>query len=117
MTDLPTVTGRQVLAAIAEATDRPAYVEQTGGGTATIYVGKPGDGAFNEWDRYAAAIGPGTFNWTDPDASTFYLGDLYVGPDDMGEAGGWTCTTLADVTEAVRRTLAGQHTGRFARAL
>ena len=94
---LETATGRQCLDAIAKATNLPAYVEMTGGGVATIYVGER-----DEDDRFLLAIGPGTFNWSDDGgASVFYLGDLYVGPDDDGEYPAAVVTTLDQLTQAV----------------
>jgi hypothetical protein len=61
----------------------PAYVEQTGGGAATIYAGTPwheeGYG-----DRYPATAGPGQymFGGARPVAD---LRDFYIGPDDDGD--------------------------------
>jgi hypothetical protein len=72
-----------------------AYVEQTGGGTATIYAGElkaRGKGAaigaekvFDD-DRWDASAGPGWFagpGWTRGRGGTE---EFYVGPDDDGEA-------------------------------
>jgi hypothetical protein len=59
----------------------PAYVEQTGGGCATIMVGEE----IGNTERYQVLVGPGWFdgpNWTKP---VFDTADLYVGPDDDGE--------------------------------
>lgn len=56
-----------------------AYVEQTGGGCATILAGK------KEADRWSVAGGPGWFEgpaWTKARASR---DEFFVGPDDDGE--------------------------------
>lgn len=81
-----TFTGREVLDAIAAATDAPAYIEQTGGGTATLYIGatRAAIGFDADEPRYRLAAGPGSFDWGDSDRSTFYASDLYIGPDDDG---------------------------------
>ena len=98
----PTLTGRQILDAIATVTDLHAYIEMTGGGVATIYVGTLDP----ESNRFVLAIGPGTFDWSDGGAnSVFYPSDLYVGPDDDGEATADAVTTLDELTASVRRWL------------
>jgi len=62
-----------------------SYVEQTGGGCATIYAGAripDGDGE----ERFQACAGPGWFEgpgWSNGRANT---ADLSVGPDDDGQA-------------------------------
>ena len=102
MTENGTVTGGEVLDAIASATDLPAYVEMTGGGVATIYIGHAGpDG------RFTLAGGPGSFRWADDGrASIFYFEDFSFGPDDDGDSDLWkNVTTLADVAPAVRELL------------
>jgi hypothetical protein len=61
-----------------------AYVEQTGGGCATIFAG-PTHEVEGYGDVYAVAVGPGWFEgpgWTD---GRGHAGDLYVGPDSGGE--------------------------------
>lgn len=73
------ISGAEVLAAVARVVDLPAYVEQTGGGCATVLVGYPGPEG-----EYTLAIGPGRFDWADSGRSAFWLADLYVGPDDHG---------------------------------
>jgi len=73
----------------------PAHVEMTGGGVATIYVGKPrklsaesaaelGVGFEAGDEFYPAVIGPGTFR---PGASYGSAHELVVGPDDDGDDG------------------------------
>jgi hypothetical protein len=79
----------------------PAYVEQTGGGVATIYAGKlePVQEPVYRWapeggreragtttvERWQAVAGPGWFEpgWQNPRAD---LSDFSIGPDDDGEA-------------------------------
>lgn len=97
-----TVTGQQVLEAIAAATDEPATIEQTGGGTATVYIGTPRFVNDVMDSRYRLAFGPGSF-YPRP---TFYLQDVTVGPDDWGERPGIEVESLADLTEAVRALMA-----------
>jgi hypothetical protein len=65
-----------------------AYVEQTGGGCATIYAGKLSlnvnfltDDDAERWDCIA---GPGWFQWPGGHAIG-EIGDFHVGPDDDGE--------------------------------
>lgn len=85
-----------------------SYVEQTGGGVATIYAGpqheEPGWGT-----RWACLAGPGWFDgplWTLPVGD---LGDFYVGPDDDGETEPLrtkrehTVADVADLIESVIR--------------
>lgn len=72
----------------------PAYVEQTGGGCATIYAGEKTPQTFTisygaketyTEDRYEACAGPGWFagpGWTNGRADT---SDFYVGLDDDGQ--------------------------------
>lgn len=83
----------------------PAYVEQTGGGCATIYAGEP-DRTDPQWPRYKALAGPGWFEgpgWSNGRADT---SDFYVGPDDDGE-GGYVISqadwTEADAAEAIAK--------------
>jgi len=62
-----------------------AYVEQTGGGCATILAGP-----MSEDGHAVAAAGPGYFDgpgWTCGRGDT---DDLYVGPDDQGESDSMT---------------------------
>lgn len=84
----------------------PAYVEQTGGGCATIYAGplfayhhtvwragKPTDETEIEW-RHVVAAGPGNYGW-DQGPSIGNIGEFYVGPNDEGETEGVTTGDLA----------------------
>lgn len=64
----------------------PAFVQQTGGGVATIYAGEPyTDPIDDEW--YPAVAGPGWFDgpgWIRPFANPE---DFYIGPDNnVGDA-------------------------------
>ena len=57
----------------AEGLDK-AYVEQTGGGTATFYIQQ-------EKHHEMVTAGPGRFDWGNPDNSEFTLGEFYYGMD------------------------------------
>lgn len=76
-----------------------AYVEQTGGGVATIYAGPtrpdPEDPSAR---RFAAVAGPGSYGWGHR-ASVASLDEFYVGPDDQGEADAIDVATVGAVTE------------------
>lgn len=91
--------------------DTFAYVEQTGGGTATIYAGH----TFVESDygtRYAALAGPGWFEGPGWTIARGYAADFYVGPDDEGDANPWepNLSTLVDEdpTDSVEAAIAAQ---------
>lgn len=59
----------------------PVTIEQTGGGCATLYVGSRDDDG-----RYWLAIGPGSYDWSEPWASAFDApGDVCICPDDDGQ--------------------------------
>lgn len=58
-----------------------AYVEQTGGGCATILVGEEKDG------RWEAAVGPGWFDEPGWSRGCGTTADLWVGKDDEGDTG------------------------------
>jgi hypothetical protein len=79
------------------APDVVAYVEQTGGGCATIYAGKRRESATGDADSFSAdavlfqhphedfgrwpiMAGPGSFDWHGRD-HTAHVDDFYVGPD------------------------------------
>lgn len=51
-----------------------AYVEQTGGGTATLYANKV------EGDNKILG-GPGSYNWREPGKSVFTSDEFFVGED------------------------------------
>lgn len=74
------------------------FVTTTGGNTATIYAGGM---AYTDDDgeaRWAASCGPGTFRWGDG-PNLFDHGELYVGPDDDGEATPVECYEVGAWTE------------------
>lgn len=79
-----------ILSALAEM-DLAATVEQSGGGTATIYAGR---------DVSAIAIGPGSYDWENPSASTFDYSELFVGPDD-DSGHGYYVESIKDLKIAV----------------
>lgn len=100
-----TFTGHEIRAAVKAATDLPFFIAQTGGGVATGFIGEPR--AVGDFEGvYRLALGPGTFDWRDPDDSTFYAEDLNIGPDDWGERPSKFVTSLAELTEATRALLA-----------
>lgn len=74
-----------------------AYVEQTGGGVATIFAGairqEEGYG-----DRYAAVAGPGTYGWGQRPSVADSV-DFCVGADDSGETDPIYCAEVGAVTE------------------
>lgn len=75
-----TFTAADFRDAIREARPREIVtVHQTGGGTATLYVGAP-----DARSRFALAIGPGSYDWRHPWESWFELSETAVGPDDDG---------------------------------
>jgi hypothetical protein len=103
----------------------PAYVEQTGGGCATIYAGESFERTepMYSWasgerevighgteTRFPALAGPGWFDgpgWTEGRADT---ADFYIGPDDDGDNAPpftandeWTEQTAADAIASVVR--------------
>lgn len=70
------ITAFEILHVLRTTVTLPCFVDQTGGGTATIYIGYKGpDG------RYTLALGPGSYDWAYPDLSSFYMEDLTMGPD------------------------------------
>src|SRR5664279_331292 len=82
-----------------------AYVEQTGGGCASIYAGAIRYNADGDPD-YAAIAGPGRFEgpgWTDGRGDTE---DLYVGPtgendDHFIDVRGYSVTTEEEVATLI----------------
>lgn len=75
------------LAAAVRALGHEAFVEQTGGGCATLFAGGTHIDGHGE-TRYVAAAGPGWFDgpdWTLPRAFIGQGGDFCVGPDDDGD--------------------------------
>ncbi len=123
-----TVVNFEAIAKALEAKGIPAYVEQTGGGCATIMVGKltpreepnytwkflneagngPGIDGTKMEDRYDLLVGPGWFDgpgWTEGRGDT---DDLYIGPDndtgnDYTECKGLTqAQVLAEIEKQYR---------------
>lgn len=73
-----------LLALKAEHPDVPAYVEQTGGGTATLYIGTKFGDDTESGGNYPVVAGPGSYNWSNGNHSTFSWEEFVVGPDDYG---------------------------------
>jgi hypothetical protein len=87
-----------------------AYVEQTGGGCATIYASKTADArgypVRPDGDHHECAVGPGWFDgpgWTRPRAS---LSDLVVGLDDDGETEPYVATAADDEASLAAKIIA-----------
>lgn len=81
-----------------------AYVEQTGGGCATIYAG-PQFHDDEGYKRYAAVAGPGWFNGPGWTLAAADCRDFYIGADDDGESpyvspSSPDITDVADLIEA-----------------
>lgn len=86
-----------------------AYVEQTGGGCATIYASRTADErglpARPDGDHCEVVAGPGWFagpNWTKPQAAVL---DLWVGLDDDGQTQGETTTSVDDEASVAQRMI------------
>jgi hypothetical protein len=93
----------------------PAYVEQTGGGCATIYTGKPyhaRDGQFQGKPCFRAVYpvvaGPGGFDWGG-DRHTAYFGEFCIGPDDQGEGECYSSSTEKDTVRSLLDEMARQY--------
>lgn len=72
--------GGELVSSLKAAGWTDSYVEQTGGGTATIYARKI------ETEEYILG-GPGSFNWNDPSKSVFTTDEFVVGEDQFDLAG------------------------------
>lgn len=75
------------IAAAVRALGVPCFVEQTGGGCATVYAGDTYTDEHGD-ARYLAGAGPGWFEgpgWTNARADLVDGSDFYVGLDDDGE--------------------------------
>ncbi len=73
-----------------------AYVEQTGGGVATIYAASRSLKDANGHDHYGFAAGPGSFagpGWTNAHGHT---DDFYLGANDTGDSVFVSCVGMAD---------------------
>lgn len=80
-------SGRTMLELVADELPG-SYVEQTGGGTATLMffkgTGVPGQLRAGE---AAIAAGPGSYNWDKPDESVFRSGEFAFGREDYDSNG------------------------------
>lgn len=86
----------------------PAYVEQTGGGVATIYAGEQNiPDPSGEWMRWQALAGPGWFEGPGWSNGRGHTSDFAIGPDDDGEtrplfaSDDWDETRVAEELAAV----------------
>jgi hypothetical protein len=109
---------------ILHKNDVEAYVEQTGGGTATIYAGKQADHeepryvwrdgvreqvGTETWARFPVIAGPGWFEgpgWSKGRADT---GDFTIGPDDDGESDDIFTASDADNEATVAAEILRRH--------
>jgi hypothetical protein len=69
-----------------------AYVEQTGGGCATIYAGARYTNRFGD-PAFAAVAGPGTFGWGQR-PSIASPEEFFIGADDQGETPVIDCAAI-----------------------
>lgn len=88
----------------------PAIVEQTGGGTATVYAGEPHDDGGDGAERYPVAAGPGHFTGPGWTRGRAYREEFSVGVNDDGltdshypPAG----ATAADIARMIGHVLRG----------
>lgn len=87
-----------------------AYVEQTGGGVATIFAGESFEvieGSGEPYRRWPAVAGPGWFDgpgWTLPKADG---DDFYVGRDDDGESPYTEAHTVESAVAAIAALVEG----------
>ena len=80
------------------------FIDQTGGGCATIFIGP----TYTDDDgdlRWTVAIGPGAYAWDGPGASSFTFDELCVGRDGGDEA--VYVTNARELRAEVRRLLGG----------
>ncbi len=102
-----------------------AYTEQTGGGTATIFVGNCDiRSRYPETDDlyFPVAIGPGVYDWIDSRSSTFSAAECCVGPDEEGPTDEYEYiaaddveTFVAKIVEAAARIFARETTRAYDR--
>jgi hypothetical protein len=88
----------ETIVALVKAQGIAAYVEQTGGGVATIYAGDTRTEAGTEY--YAVAAGPGRFSgprWSEARGDDE---DFCVGPDNDGSAPNDAYTACKGMDEA-----------------
>lgn len=74
-----------------------AYVEQTGGGCATIFAGAQRVNAAGD-PVYAVCAGPGRYGWGKL-PSTGHADEFFVGADDQGETEPIDCAKVGALTE------------------
>ena len=72
--------GGDLVAALKEAGFENAFVNQTGGGTATIYVSQSKERTAGKVDEIILG-GPGSYQWGDPGKSVFTTDDFYIGEE------------------------------------
>lgn len=82
--------------------DLPVFVEQTGGGVATLYMGAPTTDTDGR-ARYKVVAGPGAYHWTTPALSSFAWVEFMVGPDDDGETMPDMVNTMDEFVAAVQK--------------
>lgn len=70
---------------LVEAEGIQAYVEQTGGGCATIYAGRTGSPADLIRPEWIAGAGPGWFEGPGFSRGRGVVGDFWIGLNDDGE--------------------------------
>ena len=81
--------GEELVKALKEAGFKTAFVEQTGGGTATIYARKTEeDTPYKERDEHVLG-GPGSFDWENSGKSVFTSDEFAIG-EEMYYADGET---------------------------
>lgn len=99
-----------LICTLIHAAGLPAYVEQTGGGCATIQAG-PTRLNGNGDSIYAALCGPGWFESFDLNqAPPFQRGrahtdDCYVGADDQGDTEAWAAGDSDDEQSVAERII------------
>lgn len=124
---MPDIDMQEVCDILRSRGDESAYVEQTGGGCATIYAGGH-VGTYNGDPIWGAVAGPGWFegpSWSRPVASTdeFYVGrdgsgydvewsDDYREGTSTSPAPGASAATIADLIEATARESRGKFANR-----
>ncbi|NUR59339.1 MAG: hypothetical protein HOV87_11820 [Catenulispora sp.] len=92
------------ITALVRAAGIDAYVENTGGGCATIIVGEGKLPATDDRESgYDAMVlaGPGWFDWdTTPATAYASRADFYIGPDDLGVSDTWSPPLDGTIAEA-----------------
>jgi hypothetical protein len=106
----PTEIDMDEIVRLVRAEGVEVYVEQTGGGCATIFAGGlvdyPVPDSTEHEQRYGCAAGPGWFDgpgWTNARGS---LDDFHVGPDDYGEGDAYAAVPDDNETTLAARIVA-----------